>query len=84
MRFPHERTVAKLHRNFLRAPKQYVPLTTMGEKGRELPHVTQIETKQQTVLKSFSIKSLGEKVTKHLHNNKICFTKPSSLKHTGF
>jgi len=59
--FPHDRTVAKLHRNFLTAPKQYVPLTTMGEKGRELPYVTRIETKQQTVLNSFRIKSLGRK-----------------------
>lgn len=59
--FPHERTVAKLHRNFLSVPKQYIPLTTMGEKGRELPHVTRIETKQQTVLNSFRIKSLGKK-----------------------
>lgn len=58
--FPHDRT-AELQRNFLSVPKQSVLLTTMGEKGRELPYVTRIETEQQTALNTFRVKSLGRK-----------------------
>lgn len=52
--FPHDRTAAKVHGDFLTVSKHCILLTTMGEGGRELPYVTRIETKQQTVLLGLS------------------------------